>query len=203
MHLNHGIDRDGGSGRLPVGFRIIKSDRKGKRGRGSGLPICPAAALAALFLLAALVCTSLYAGNPEKQAGRFLKKLYTINQYQGVDEAVVDEFPGIYRKKFGSRMTAAGLQASMNLKLPYSLLQRERPVDRTYAQVTLLKEKPGKDSRVKEYNYEILVETHLIREDEAVQPVLKEVYSGGVRVKKSGWFRWKLDDITSGRKSSV
>lgn len=171
--------------------------RRTEIGRGSINML--SAALAALFLLAAVVCALLYTASPQKQAGRFLQDLYTINQYQGMDEAVLNEFPGMYKQKFGRRMTDSGIEAAMSLQLPYGLLKGERPVDRTYAQVTFLKEKPGGDAKTREFNYELLVDTHLVRDDEAVQPVVKEMYTGTVRVKKSGWFSWKLDDITSGQ----
>lgn len=187
-HRRTGIGR-GGVHAYSAGAKTIRSDR---------LLLHPAAVLAALLLLAAVVCALFYAASPKKQAGLFLQDLYTINQYQGVDEAVLEEFPGMYKQKYGRRMTDHGIEAAMSLQLPYGLLMGERPVDRTYAQVTFLKEKPGGDTKTRQFSYELLVETHLIREDEAVQPVLKQMYTGTVSVKKSGWFRWKLDDITSG-----
>lgn len=157
------------------------------------------AALAAVFFLAAAVSAFIYTDSPEKQAGRFIEELYTVNRYQGKDAALSEEIPGVYRRKFGGRMTDAGLEAAIGLGLPYGLLSRERPVDRTYAEVTEvtkvldLTEQAGVS---KEYAYKVLVQTHFIKDDEAVQPVTEETYTGTVRVKKSGWFFWRLDEIT-------
>lgn len=187
---------------IPNPARIIKSPRRRRTPLSYKFPgISMAVLLAGLFFLAAVISSLSYMGNGGKQAEQLLKKVYTVNQYQWTDAVIATELPAVqkfYKKKFGSFMTESGIRESIETSLPYGLLQRHSPVDRTYAKEPELTEQTaeGDDKKVKEYTYFMAVDTYYIKGEEILQPMVEEYYKGTIRIKKTGLFRWKLDGIT-------
>lgn len=187
---------------IPNPARLIKTPKRRRPSLNYKFPgISIAVLLAGLFFLAAVISSLAYMGNGERQAERILKKVYTVNQYQWTDAVIATELPAVqkfYKKKFGSFMTESGISESIETSLPYGLLQRHSPVDRTYAKEPELTERKAEngDKKVKEYTYYMAVDTYYIKGEEVVQPVAEEYYRGTIRIKKTGLFRWKLDGIT-------
>lgn len=149
-----------------------------------------------------LVSVCLYAGvgsSSEKQAERIIKKIYTVSEEEPLALAAPETFPGIFLKKYKGELTEAGMQSAVSLGLPLGLLGGDAAgkVTRTCAvRVTLTEEKKEEQEAV--YRYQVEVESRYRKEMNALAPVKTNLHSGWIRLKKTGFLKWRADKIEVG-----
>lgn len=161
--------------------------------------------LAGCLFLMALFLYLFTMANGEKQAARILKELYTVDADQGLYGKPAEELSADFDDRFGKDLTEKGRETGMQTGLPYVLLYRDRPVDKTYAKVMELqevkmadageKDKDETDEKTRFYTYRIRLEFYYDKGDEVLQPVTEEWYSGSISMKKTELLKWKMDSI--------
>lgn len=174
--------------------------------------------LAACFLLFSCI---LFAGDKfsaKKQAEDWVKELYTVNRQLDWDDWISEEPQVLYDKKFGNRVTDAGMEALLSHGLPYVILLQENgaPVERSHVTEITVKEVwedgseadagssqespeesvTGASEKQKSFRYEVSLDVTLEKGISVLAPVVEQNYTGIVTLNRSRFFGWKMDGFT-------
>ena len=173
----------------------MRGHRKRPGTRGFSVPLVGAA----LFFIISMVLFASYKNSAYQQAKREIHSLYTANRAFDLDAVYQDGLTAIYAKEYGKTATEAGTEALEQTGLPYVLLlsQFSAPVERVYVTGLQLTE-TGREKKARTYEYSASVRFCLEKGTEVLAPEETMEFHGTVVMKKKGWFRWLLDDVTLG-----
>lgn len=149
-----------------------------------------------LCAVSVIVILLVFKFQPQNQAARSLKLLYTANISEQPNFSDSGTLTELYREKFESCMTQNGIDDAIRLRLPYKLLNRERRIERTSADHISLTGVDGlrsKDSVC--YLFKVQVTTYY--DSDSPQPTPEtQTAEGAVYLKRTGFFNWKTDRIS-------
>lgn len=152
----------------------------------------------ALFILS-VVCFITFSASSSAQAERILKKLYTSEEAKEFEEAASAGLPRMYEEHFAGDLTENGVESLLPIGIPYTLYLQKlgAPVERIYPQPPELVLKEDNGETVS-YQYTVETDFYLERRLEPVAPVVRKKFIGTITLRKTGFLKWKMDDVTAG-----
>ncbi|MCB6610267.1 hypothetical protein V3C10_10085 [[Clostridium] symbiosum] len=152
----------------------------------------------ALFIIS-VVSFITFSASSSAQAERILKKLYTSEKAEELEEAASVGLPRMYEEHFAGDLTDNGKDSLLPIGIPYTLYLQQlgAPVERIYAQPPeLVKEEDN--GKTVSYRYTVETEFYLERRLEPVAPVVRKKFIGTITLRKTGFLKWKMDAVTAG-----
>lgn len=185
-------------GRISAGWR-----------RRSSRKFAAPVAVALLFFLLSVFSWLQFSVSSEKQAEKYLSRLYSVRRDADLADLYESGIPGVY-DSWEDKVTETGKSALESCGLPYVLLFQDfsaeglsGQVERTYVRQTDLSvledEHPDAEKNKSVlYRYEVEVAFYLEKGLNVLAPVSEAVYSGQLLLEKDGWFGWKLAFVSVG-----